>query len=308
MKADTFYSILRYPALLNDIAETELEEITKQYPWFSAAHFLLAVKKQNQHSPDANTWLQKATVHFINPLWMNWQLQRFQPNIPADMHTNTDQQMVEPVIQTETVMEDETDAALDAAVLTASADQIELHRQEQEMNTELDAEVITEAAASIESERDQREPTISIPKSITKTLQSIQQKQESGEKQDDETVVTFEPYHTVDYFASQGIKLQEDKLGDDKLGKQLKTFTQWLKSMKKIYVEDQQELDAASEKQVVDLAIHSNEPEEIVTETMANVLEQQGKKTQAIELYGKLILLHPEKSGYFAAKIDELKS
>ena len=40
--------------------------------------------------------------------------------------------------------------------------------------------------------------------------------------------ILFEPLHASDYFASQGIKLSEDALGADKLGKQLKSFTAWL--------------------------------------------------------------------------------
>ena len=46
--------------------------------------------------------------------------------------------------------------------------------------------------------------------------------------------ITFEPFHTIDYFASQGIKLRAEDLSKDKLGKQLKSFTEWLRSMKRI--------------------------------------------------------------------------
>ena len=114
-------------------------------------------------------------------------------------------------------------------------------------------------------------------------------------------------YHTIDYFASQGIKLREEKLADDQLGKQVKSFTQWLRSMKKIYVEEQKELDSSMEKEVVSIATESNQQTEVITETMAEVLVKQGKRTQAIDLYRKLSLLHPEKSVYFASRIDELK-
>ena len=47
-------------------------------------------------------------------------------------------------------------------------------------------------------------------------------------------VLSFEPYHTVDYFASQGIKLSQEDNTKDKFGKQLKSFTEWLKSMKRL--------------------------------------------------------------------------
>jgi hypothetical protein len=124
---------------------------------------------------------------------------------------------------------------------------------------------------------------------------------------EEKPVFTFEPFHTVDYFASQGIKLREEKLEADELGKQVKSFTQWLRSMKKIYVEEKKNLGATEEKEVQAIATESNQQTEVITETMAEVLGKQGKKAQAIDLYRKLSLLHPEKSVYFASRIDELK-
>jgi hypothetical protein len=44
-----------------------------------------------------------------------------------------------------------------------------------------------------------------------------------------------------------------------------------------------------------------------VTETMAEVLEKQGQLDKAIQLYIKLSFINPEKSAYFAAKIQQLK-
>jgi len=40
---------------------------------------------------------------------------------------------------------------------------------------------------------------------------------------------------------------------------------------------------------------------------MAEVLINQGKSVQAREVYQKLSLLYPEKSAYFASKIDLLQ-
>ena len=66
--------------------------------------------------------------------------------------------------------------------------------------------------------------------------------------------------------------------------------------------------DAEGEQQVYNIAEHSNEPEEIITETMAEVLAKQGKPEHAIEIYEKLSFNNPSKSVYFAAKIAEIKS
>ena len=130
------------------------------------------------------------------------------------------------------------------------------------------------------------------------------------EKPVEETALPIEvaAYHRVDYFESQGIKLDEEK-ANDKLGTQMKRFTEWLKQMKRINPNlSNPETDAAAESQVQNMAEHSNEPKEVVTEAMAEVLIKQGKPEQAISIYEKLSFFNPSKSAYFAAKIQELKS
>jgi hypothetical protein len=115
----------------------------------------------------------------------------------------------------------------------------------------------------------------------------------------------FEPLHTTDYFASQGIKLGEVK-PDDKLGVQLKSFTDWLKSMKKLH---DQKLPAGSQQtdlEVQTIAEKSNQEEAVNTESMAEVYISQGKLNKAREIYRKLSLMIPAKSAYFAARIDSL--
>ncbi|MBP5538642.1 MAG: hypothetical protein J6X69_02225 [Bacteroidales bacterium] len=47
---------------------------------------------------------------------------------------------------------------------------------------------------------------------------------------------------------------------------------------------------------------------EFVTETLAQIYASQGYFAQAMEIYEKLILAYPEKSAYFAALIEKLKS
>lgn len=123
--------------------------------------------------------------------------------------------------------------------------------------------------------------------------------------------IVFQSYHTIDYFASQGIRLDAADLTKDRLGQQLKSFTEWLKSMKKLpmsQVERPREYtDDASQQQVIANAAHSIEDKDIMTESMAEVWLKQGNKARAIDIYNKLSLLDPSKSAYFAAKIDQLK-
>ena len=123
-----------------------------------------------------------------------------------------------------------------------------------------------------------------------------------------EDLISFEPYHTIDYFASQGIKVSKELVATDKLGRQLKSFTDWLKTMKRLPNAILNEtLEEGMNAEVEAMAAHSLLDKHIVTETMAEVLAKQGQIQKAVEMYHKLSLLEPSKSPYFAAKIDSLK-
>jgi hypothetical protein len=118
----------------------------------------------------------------------------------------------------------------------------------------------------------------------------------------------FESYHTIDYFASQGIKLGQEDF-KDRLGKQLKSFTEWLRSMKRIVpTEASASLDDVAHQSIQRIAEHSVEEKEVNTEAMAEVWVKQGHPEKAISIYEKLSLLNPAKSTYFAGRIEQLKA
>lgn len=118
-----------------------------------------------------------------------------------------------------------------------------------------------------------------------------------------------EPLFKIDYFASQGIKIDLTKQPQDKLTVQLRRFTDWLRQIKGQGPNPPQDLgtDPELEKAIANIAKASIAAREIVTETMADVFIKQGKVDKAIQLYIKLSFLDPEKSAYFAGKIQQLK-
>lgn len=294
MNAEIFNNIILQPELLKETSTEELLQLTEQYPFFAPAHFLLAAKKKQTNDAGVYEQIQKASVYFNEPLWFHYQLQQFssqeKPFIKEELQTETtilNTKSAEAEIEQPMpgALADETDIALDAEAIIKAE---ELKEEETLIN---ETEIELNAKASIEAA------------DINETQTEIQTIEKANEP-----VFTFEPYHTVDYFASMGIKLKEEKLENDQLGQQVKSFTQWLRSMKKIYVEEKQELDTVHEQEVVNKAKESNQQTEVLTETMADILIKQGKLANATELYHKLSLLHPEKSAYFASRIEELKS
>ncbi len=126
--------------------------------------------------------------------------------------------------------------------------------------------------------------------------------------QSDPEPLLIEPYHTVDYFASQGIKLKDEEKPVRKFDQQLRSFTEWLKSMKRLPVSGTiTTINPEAEIVVEAMAESSLKDDDVYTEAMAEVWVKQGNLEKAIEIYRKLSLLDHSKSAYFASKIEALK-
>lgn len=277
MNAQQFNGLLQQNEMLSQTNVEELVQLSNQFPWFGTAHVLKAIKmKQEQHA-DVEAAIQKALLYVQHPLQLQQLINQY----------NSTAQEVNAVIEQDVEADD---LILNAQATIDAVDTI-ITQSDNEMDASLDAEVIVEAENNKEAFR------------FTPLSNILNEPLKEGADQ-----LHFEPFHTVDYFASMGIKLKEEKAANDKLGRQLKTFTEWLKTMKKITIEEENQLDSKTELAVVKMAGISNTEAEIVTEAMATVLEQQGKAHKAIDIYRKLSLLHPEKSAYFAAQIERLKN
>jgi hypothetical protein len=115
-----------------------------------------------------------------------------------------------------------------------------------------------------------------------------------------------------DYFAAQGIELDLSKLPQDKFTQQLRSFTAWLKVIKNKDGVDQGDQIAAlapdQEQIIAQIAEKANIPADILTESMAEIWEKQGNLKKAIATYEKLSFIFPEKSVYFASRIEQLKN
>ncbi len=155
------------------------------------------------------------------------------------------------------------------------------------------------------------EPTVNTTNAPSKLSEMLESQLTAFKKPvDPNASLEFEnkPQHTVDYFASQGIKIDLTQQPQDKLTTQLRRFTDWLKQMKKVDPNPKDlGTDPELENAIADIAKTSVSAREIVTETMADIFVKQGKIDKAIQLYIKLSFLDADKSAYFAEKIQQLK-
>lgn len=260
----------------------ELEQFADRHPYFGAAQLLLTKKLQTENSERYDEQLQKTFLFFHNPLWVQHLL-----NETGSAEIIIPEKQEEPEL---------VSASVEPIATMNASESIEPVQTSEQAVIEPFSEPIVQTIIQQDLSGKPNEPAIAIP---TFKIEPI----------DPATAeLSFEPFHTVDYFASQGIKFKEEEKPRDKFGQQLKSFTDWLKTMKRLPVtEITKTVEIISEKKVEQLAEHSLTERDVVTETMAEVWEKQGNAVKAIEIYNKLSLLEPSKSPYFAAKIEELK-
>ncbi len=117
------------------------------------------------------------------------------------------------------------------------------------------------------------------------------------------------PQIVKDYFGAQGIEIDLSKVPQDKFTTQLRSFTAWLKVINKQAenTPNLTEIGEEQEKMIALIAEKANNATDVVTEAMAEIWEKQGNKRKAIDIYSKLSFIFPEKSVYFASRIDQLK-
>ncbi len=284
-------------------------QIAEAHPYFSVAQYYLLLQTDKESS-NYSKQAAKTSLLFNNPFWLQFQL----GNTLLD-NTNEDIASLSNITISEKI---ELVNAIPIEQKNDFPEIIQVEKQEAEITPEIEL-----------NNTDQRLEIINTPEPVSHFNEGITPLENDIEQEDDslsdqrispfnfkfnlntsevtEDKITFEPLHTSDYFASLGIKLSSKILHSDKLGKQMKSFTEWLKEMKKLQPDQLPLQSEQADLTIQKLAEASNLGGEVETEAMAEVLIQQGKKQKALNVYKKLSLLDPSKSAYFAAKINQLK-
>ena len=319
-------NIFKHIAGSRSLEETTLEKLkilAEGYPYFPIAQLFLAKKLKDERSNSYTSQAQKSVLYFSNPFWFDYLLNienvtgaeeeatkldilkniETEQSEVAAIETGVEQKM-EPEIK-ETIIEEPDAIEESSKTISKKTTVFENENVENNFTDELQTAIEIETVSRIANETEAIDEHEKMFRSIKAMLDASS---EEADADVNNTDIPIDPYYTIDYFASQGIKLDLDN-PNDKLGQNLKRFTQWLRHMKKLGPEDAgREIESTkADEEVQKMADTSNKVREVVTEAMASVLEKQGKKGKAIELYTKLSFLNPDKSVYFAAQIQKLK-
>ena len=312
---------------LEQCSLSELTSYAERNPYFGAAQLLLAKKLQVEASDKYEEQYQKTLLYFHNPLWVEHLLndtgkvEEEVGGLEVRGSRLEGQEVGGSRLEGQEVERFEV-GGLEVGGSRLEGQEVEglevggsrLEGEEVEREESLQVERVITEEKEIVREEDKMEEIESLSNNVEVQEVSIVEQKEEPEVPGPVEVVSqgndllFEPYHTVDYFASQGIKFKEEERPTDEFGKQLKRFTDWLKTLKRLpATELAKNVSAQSEQKVEQLAGQSITDREVLTEAMAEVWEKQGNSLKAIQIYSKLSLLEPAKSAYFAAKIEELK-
>ena len=264
---------------MDDITLDELKAHAEAFPYSSIIQFLYTCKLKSQYHLDFPEAVSKTALFFDDSNWLNYQLREEGENgnfrkIIYDSQYNN-------------ISEDEEVEGVEVLNLPAEG-----RGGEEVEGVDFDEN----EGAFYEPAEAQTNEKIDLKVNETSTPPET--------NNDFEFPLT--PYHTVDYFASLGIKInmESDK---DELSRKVKSFTAWLKTMKRL--QPGAETVAVKDIQSI-LTTHKDEERQsdaVFTEAMAEVYLKQGLRGKAIEVYDKLSLQNPSNSHIFANRILAIK-
>jgi len=262
---------------LEEITLDEFRRIADQYPYSSIIQFLYSCKLKSVYHLDFPEQVTHTALFFSSPQWLHYQL--------SDESEKGSFRINQYDLSYNNISEDQPQELPDSG-MTETYDEDEMVQSE-DISEEVLYETETAPLSEIDSTLEEKEVHEQVHISTTQPI-------------------PIEPYHTVDYFASQGIKNRLDD-PQDELGKKVKTFTAWLKTMKRLQpAAEIFEIEESDEE--IDNGIDLQVPQEVIaTEAMAEVYLKQGLTQKAIEVYAKLSLQNPANSHIFAAKIIQIK-
>lgn len=280
MNAENFSSFLQDPSRLYQIPYQELKSLVIQYPYCQPLRVLLLQKSQMEQHPDYERNLQMAATYLPDRRFLLLLIREYKALDAGESLFELEEERLELKALSEIFAERE---ALEKAVAETAPQP--RPKEEEEEEEFFPAWNWTPPATEPPPPPP---PPVEAPNPPPAELQPAKPRPAPAPK--------------TRFSSWQARTLQERNLAFEQIASPPKPLK------KREPQAEEREEPEKKPVQAQDLARKSvEEKEDIVSETLAGILARQGHSQKAIQMYEKLSLIFPEKSSFFAQKIELLK-
>ncbi|MBK7408391.1 MAG: hypothetical protein IPJ40_10230 [Saprospirales bacterium] len=311
MNAENFSTFLEDSSKLYQIPYQELKSLVVQYPYCQPLRILLLQKSQMEQHPDFERNLHAAATYLPDRTLLFFLIREFKALDSGELLFELEEERLElkslsEILAERQPLETET-PAVDPPTASETKAVIELFREEEEEAQTTDLE-----DAPIEEEI----PEVATP--LEEEIPEVEMEVEPEATPEPEPIPEPEPV----------VQLVVNPVSKPAAPQPKSAFSSWqkrydqLRMLASLSTFDIPPAPKTSKKTgkgepgkessrtplAQDLARKSvEEKEAIISETLAELLARQGHLQKAIAMYEKLCLIFPEKSSFFAQKIENLK-
>lgn len=311
MENTQFNELLKSPHLLASMPIEDLENLTKNYPWFSLAHSYLAKAYQENKSHKTSGQIALASTLHSNRTWLYGflkdpilQKNRNTEILPIEIVT---EEVVEPIVVAVHPSSSLSDLAASMLVDKVKPEVREDKRGEEEVRDLdfLDKSILaTAVSSSIFLEVSEADEEID-------SLKDVEQVDAKGDSQDSAEGGASEALFTWLRSVSdtdEKEEIREVKKGEEEGRKSTESIQPSLDLIEK-FIATEPRITPGKVEQYTGVSFAKDSLEENfdwVTETMAKLYATQGKIDRARKAYKRLIELHPEKKIHFENQLKAL--
>lgn len=268
MDADTLISLTRKTVLPTDDSIEQLLSIAVEYPYFAMPQALLAAVKSKNDSPDTQEHVAKAALLVHSRRKLKFFVEDYCLEVEQQGEIVDDVQPEQNVDDEEKEIIEEKEESVENQTNTNVISEQTFIIPEINLNGSRE-----ELAAGISLLEEKKKSLDELKALIANRLQQIEEEKQKQDAEQPKRKLT--KAELIDKFIAENPSISRPK---------------------------------AEFFNPISAAQSSNRDEEnIISETLAKIYAKQGVFDKAISTYQKLILKYPEKSIYFAARIEELK-